>query len=149
MRLSQISQLSRHRFSAGRDSRDLAGWLDKFDPVAVVRGAWRGFAVLLIGGLLAPAAARYLPVVGSFWLVLTAVAAFVVAAWKPGMSADFRWFGLVSAVGAYLLILPLVLLQPAGRSPVQIVSTVAVAALVGALTGFVRGRRSGAGESDE
>jgi hypothetical protein len=117
-------------------------WLDKFDPVAAVRGAWRGFAVLLIGGLLAPVAAQHIPVVGSFWLVLTAVAAFVVAAWAPGTSADFRVCGVVSAVGAYLLVLPPVLLQSAGRSLVQIVSTLAVAALVGAVTGFARTRWS-------
>ncbi|MET8249144.1 hypothetical protein ABZV31_35125 [Streptomyces sp. NPDC005202] len=127
----------------------MISWFDKFDPVAAVRGAWRGFVVLLIGGLFAPAAVGFVPVVGPFWLVLTAVAAFVVAAWEQGASADFRWYGLISAVCAYLLILPLVLLQPDGHSPVQIVSTLAVAVLVSACTGFARGRLSRSGGSDE
>ncbi|WP_052344587.1 hypothetical protein [Thermocrispum municipale] len=146
MRLSQVSLSAS---ASGRSSRGPVGWLGKFDPAGAVRGAWRGFVVLLLGGLAAPVAAVYLPVLGSVWLAVTAIAAFVVAAWKPGSSADPRWFGMVSAVGAYLLILPLVLLQPAGRSLVQIGCTLAVAVLAGALTGFVRRRSSRTGGADE
>lgn len=122
---------------------DRTAWLESIDPAATVRGASRGFTVLLLGGLVQPVTAM-LPVVGLVWLPLTAMVAFVVAAWKPGGSASFPLYGAVSGLGAYLLMLPLVLLQPAGRSPVQIGCTVAVAVLVGAGTGWWRGRRVGA-----
>lgn len=118
-----------------------ASWLESIDPVATVRGASRGFTVLLLGGLVQPIATAYLPVIGVVWLPLTALAAFVVAAWRPGNSAIPWRYGALAAIGAYLLIVPLVLLQPAGRSPVQLGATAAVAFAVGATAGWLRGRR--------
>lgn len=47
---------------------------------AVIRGAFRGFGVLLVGGLLHPAVAQTVEPLGYAWLLVVAVVAFAVAA---------------------------------------------------------------------
>jgi hypothetical protein len=56
----------------------------RFDLALAAAGASRGFTILILGGLSFPLAASFLPVVGSVWLTLTAVIAFIVAAWNAG-----------------------------------------------------------------
>lgn len=109
---------------------------------AVVRGASRGFGVLLIGGLLQPVATM-VPFLGYAWLVVVAVAAFVVAgvtATPAGTSLDGWRQAPVAAVGGYGLIVPLVVLG-AGQLPIaQALLTTTTAVTVGAAVGLVRTR---------
>jgi branched-subunit amino acid ABC-type transport system permease component len=74
-------------------------------------------------------------------LVGSAVLAFVVAAVKQGRTTNGAVHGVLAAVGAYLLVLPLVLMASAGRDVAQISMTAAAAVLVGALAGWVESRR--------
>lgn len=108
---------------------------------AVLRGAFRGFGVLLVGGLLEPVPARFLGVVAVGWLPLVAVVAFAVAgfaATPPGTPPGSWRQAPVAAVLSYALILPLVHIG-AGRIPlVQLGLTTATAVLVGVLVGLVR-----------
>jgi hypothetical protein len=120
---------------------DLMRWADGVDAPRVVRGASAGFTVLVLGGLSAPLAANFVPVVGVAWLPLTSIVAFVVAASRIGTATRPWAHGAVAALSAYLLILPLVLMSPAGRVPAQIALTAAAAVVVGALTGLLRGIR--------
>lgn len=128
------------RSSGGRIPHPMA-WADHIDASKVVRDASTGFTILVIGGLSAPMAAVLVPVVGRHWLPAVAVVAFVVAS-RRGGSASLPWLhGLVAAVSAYLLVLPLVLLG-GGASLRQVLFTVATAVVVGAATGFLSGRRA-------
>lgn len=108
---------------------------------AVLRGAFRGFGVLLVGGLVEPVPARFLGVVAVGWLPLVAVVAFAVAgivATPPGTPAGSWRQAPVAAVVSYALILPLVQIG-AGRIPiVQLGLTTTTAVLVGVLVGLVR-----------
>jgi uncharacterized membrane protein YebE (DUF533 family) len=106
------------------------------DMVAVVRGMGRGFLVLVGGGLVAPALAMSSShMLGSVLLASSAALAFVVAAVKQGRTVNGVLHGMIAAIGAYLLMLPLVVLAPAGRDANQISMTLAAAAAVGALAG--------------
>ncbi len=109
---------------------------------AVVRGASRGFGVLLVGGLLQPLAGQ-VAALAYVWLVAVAIAAFVVAgvaAPPAGTPLDGWRQAPVAAVGGYLLIVPLVVLG-AGEIPVlQAVLTTATAVVVGAVVGLARTR---------
>lgn len=113
--------------------------LERVDPAIAARGAWRGFAILLLGGLSLPLAAAVVPPLGSVWLTVTAVLAFTVAAWNAGAATVPALQGAVNALAGYLLILPLVFMstQP---SALQIAATTIVAAVTGSVTGLVRGR---------
>lgn len=106
-------------------------------PVAI-RGGSAGFSVLLIGGLLTPMVAMISPAVGSAWLVLTAVVAFIVAARRTGTAARPAVHGVIAAVFAYVLVLPLLLPFAAGRNLPQILLTFATAIIVGAATGWLQ-----------
>lgn len=119
--------------------RDLMWWADDVDPHLVVRGASRGFSVFLLGGLALPVVVALVPDVGRVWLPLVALLAFVVSALRVG-SARKPWLhGLVSALSAYLLILPLVLLGGAA-DPWQIGLTVVAGVVTGSATGGARGK---------
>jgi hypothetical protein len=113
---------------------------------AVVRGAFRGFGVLLVGGLFEPVPDRLLGVAAVAWLPLVAVAAFAVAgltAMPAGTPAAAWRNAPVAAVLSYGLILPLVQMG-AGRIPVvQLVTTTVTALLVGAVVGLVRALQTG------
>jgi hypothetical protein len=97
--------------------------------------------VLLLGGLCVPLVVAAVPVLGGVALTLVAVVAFVVAGYGVGHLRQPVRHGVFAALGAYALVLPLVLFSPAGRDPVQIGLTVTTAVAVGAVTGFVAGRR--------
>lgn len=103
----------------------------KADGVAAVRGASAGFTVLLLGGVLDPLAAMVVPPFAFLWLPLVAVAGFVTAGARRGVSSSPWLQGATAAVGSYLLILPLVLIAPSGRNPLQITMTLAAAILLG------------------
>lgn len=119
---------------------DLLRWADDVDAPLVVRGASSGFTVLLLGGLAMPLAVAFVPVVGRGWLPFVALLAFVASALRVG-SARRPWLhGLVSAMSAYLLVLPLVSLGGAA-DPGQIGLTSVAAVVMGSATGFVSGRR--------
>jgi hypothetical protein len=79
-------------------------------------------------------------VVGSVWLTLTAVIAFIVAAWNAGLAEAPARQGALNAICAYLLVLPLVLIVTSHPSVVQISATAAVALAVGAAAGWARTR---------
>lgn len=117
-----------------------ASGLDAVDMPAVVRGCGRGFLVLVGGGLIAPVLAQSSPLLGAVLLAGAAVVAFGVAAVPQGSTTNGPLHGVLAAIGAYLLVLPLVLLAPAGRDVVQILLTAAAAVAVGAATGWVRQR---------
>lgn len=113
----------------------------RVDAPAAVRGGSAGFTILVLGGLSAPIAAAVAPSLGAVWLTATAIVAFAVAAWRggrAGIPVSPGAQGAVSAVCAYLLVVPLVLLDPASRDPLQLAATSAVAVGVGAITGIVR-----------
>jgi hypothetical protein len=115
---------------------------DALGYAAVIRGASRGFGVLLIGGLLQPVAAQ-VEALAYVWLVAVAVAAFVVAgvtATPAGTPLDAWRQAPIAAVGGYGLIVPLVIVG-AGELPVlQAVLTTTTAVLVGAVVGLARTR---------
>lgn len=117
-------------------------------PALVVAGASRGFTVLLIGGAVQPWVGVLVPTVGYFWLALVAVAAFAWAA-RPRLvrgaaPSDLRGdrvvVGVAAALGAYALVLPLVLMAAGDVPWVQVGCTAATAVVVGATVGAA-GRR--------
>ncbi|GAB3354778.1 MULTISPECIES: hypothetical protein [Amycolatopsis] len=118
-------------------------WVDRIDAPVAVRGASTGFSVLLIGGLAQPLAVTWVPLLGYAWLPLIAVVAFFVASRRIGKASLPAAHGAVAALCSYLLALPMSLLVPAGRDPLQIGLTAATAVVVGAAVGFFRGRMSG------
>lgn len=107
----------------------------------VVRGASRGFTVLLLGGAVQPWVAAASPAVGYWWLAVVAVSAFMFAARSalPPTAARGAWTnGPVAALASYLLVLPLVL-SAAGAFPVQqMLFTAVTAVLVGSAVARVR-----------
>lgn len=108
---------------------------------AVIRGAFRGFGVLLVGGLVHPAVAQLLEPLGYAWLLLVALLAFgvaAVAATPRGTPVTAWRQAPVAAVGSYFLILPLVR-AGAGELPlVQLGLTTVTAVLVGVAVGLAR-----------
>lgn len=108
---------------------------------AIMRGAFRGFGVLLVGGLVEPAADRLLGAAAPGWLPLVSVVAFAAAAIRatpPGTPPDSWRQAPLAAIASYVLILPLVQ-AGAGTIPlVQLGLTTVTAVLVGAFTGLVR-----------
>ena len=112
-------------------------WLDEIDAVAAVRGSSAGFTVLVLGGLIAPALAARVPGIGSLALVLTAIAGFTTAAARQGSSSRPIVQGVIAAVGAYALVLPLVGMVSRHWDVAQIAVTLGVAIVVGAIVGPV------------
>lgn len=113
------------------------------DTVAAVKGASRGFTVLLVGGVVQPWVGHLLPPLGYVWLAMVAVAAFVVAAhpWRGPSSTPAT--AVVAALGSYLLVLPLVL-SGAGGVPAEQLAGTAGTAVVVALATWAATRRRGA-----
>lgn len=117
------------------------------DTKACGRGIWRGFAILVIGALLQPVAAAVAPVVGASFLLVTAVVAFGFAGFRTGDTHRPIFQGAVTAVGSYVLVLPLSFLTAVSVGPQQVLATAAVAVATGGLAGFaghvvrVRGKR--------
>ncbi|HJQ47061.1 MAG TPA: hypothetical protein VJ870_12190 [Amycolatopsis sp.] len=122
-------------------ARPRATLWDELDGAALVRGCSSGFTVLVLGGLVAPAAAR-LPVFGPYWLVVVAVVAFAVAGMRTGHAVRQATQGMCAAVGAYVLVLPLVLAGGASSTSAwQVAATLATAVVVGGAGGAISGLR--------
>lgn len=111
------------------------------DWPAAVRGASAGFSVLVVGGLLAQLAALRWPTVGTVLLTLAPVLAALIAARRSRAAGHPALHGAVAAVGAYALVLPLILQTHAVRDVRQVLLAVATMIAVGALTGWIMGRR--------
>jgi hypothetical protein len=103
---------------------------DAVDAGAAVRAASMGFTILLVGGLAAPALAR-IPAVGPFALTAVAVIAFAVAGLRIGATKAPLLQGVCAAVGAYLLVLPVVLMTTRHLDPLWTPATVALAVIIG------------------
>lgn len=105
----------------------------------VVRGASRGFTVLLLGGMVQPLVALAVPPLGYVWLALVAVVAF---AWSARIATAAPGSTLVDAVsaamGAYLLVAPVVVMLTGQLLPQQILGTSFTALVVAAATYFLR-----------
>jgi hypothetical protein len=111
------------------------------DLVALIKGAAAGFAVLVLGGLAAaPLAAVMSPVV---WAIVVNAAAFALAGAWIGDATVPPLHGVVAALAAYLLVLPLIVALGVPIAWWQIPVAAVVAAATGALAGFVAGRRRG------
>lgn len=107
----------------------------------VIHGMFRGFGVLLIGGLVHPLVAHVADPLGYIWLLLVAVTAFVAAAVKatPPDTPPGAWRQApMAAVGGYLLILPLVRVSAGELPPLQLLLTTVTAVLVGVGVGVAR-----------
>ncbi|WP_051485454.1 hypothetical protein [Nocardioides sp. J54] len=108
---------------------------------AVIRGAFRGFGVLLVGGLVHPVVAQVVEPLGYAWLPLVAVLAFgvaAVAATPAGTPVSAWRQAPVAAVGSYVLILPLVRAGSGELPLVQLLLTTLTAVLVGVAIGLAR-----------
>jgi hypothetical protein len=106
----------------------------------LVRGASIGFSILLIGGLAAPLAS-HLPValIAHYWFTTTAVIAFLAAGLRAGGRGSR---GIMAALGAYLLILPLVMTAQGWGDYQQMLETAATAVVIGGGASFIAGRLS-------
>lgn len=114
----------------------------------IVRGASRGFTVLLVGGIVQPWIGVLMPALGYVWLALVAVVAFGWAAWPRSgggvdaspVRADRVVVGVASALFSYALVVPLVL-SAAGRVPWdQVGFTTVTACVIGAAVGALAPR---------
>lgn len=113
---------------------------DGLDAAAVVRGASRGFTVLVLGGLLTPVVAAVVPALTQSWILLVAVGAFALAGAKARATERPWLHGAAAAVGSLTLLIPLWLLARGDSSPIQMLLTLVLALVVGGLSGAVPGR---------
>jgi len=123
-------------------SRRVTPTTGRVDVPNAVRGASTGFSILLIGGLVAPLATLVSAPAGAVWLAGVAVVAFAVAARRSRLAEAPALHGAVAALGAYALVLPLLLPFPQGRDAGQILLTIATAVVVGAASGTLMARRA-------
>lgn len=114
--------------------------LEAIDGRECVRGASAGFTVLVIGGLAQFPVANIWPGVGAAWLPFVSAVAYFVAGRRIGCATRPSLHGMVSAVGAWGLVLPLRLLGGGLMFAAQIVMDLAIAAALGALAGAVVAR---------
>ncbi|MDT7679951.1 MAG: hypothetical protein QOG57_261, partial [Pseudonocardiales bacterium] len=121
-------------------SRDWGAWMDRVDWVLVVRGASTGFTVLVISGLVNPIVSNINPLAGLIFLVVGAVAASVVAAWRTRTADSPVLSGAVAALISYTLVVPLIYLSERHLDYRVIVLFAAVALLVGTVSGFLLSR---------
>lgn len=137
---SPVSQPPDH---AGRETGD-----PHIDFAAAVRGASRGFTVLVLGGVLSPLVAGLSPnpALSQAWVLMAAAAGFAVAGSQPASTRSPWLHGAACAAGSFFLLLPLWLLFPSAAGPGQIVLTLALALTVGSSAGatahLIRTRRT-------
>ena len=120
--------------------RDWGAWMDRIDWVLVVRGASTGFTVLVISGLINPIVSNVNQVAGLIELVLGALGASVVAAWRARTADSPVLSGAVAALISYTLVVPLIYLSEHRLDYRVILLFAAVALLVGAASGFALSR---------
>lgn len=115
------------------------------DWVFVVRGASRGFTVLLLGGAVQPWIGVLFAPLGYVWLVLVAVLAFALAARPQRDRSGTVRDCMTAAVASYLLVLPLVV-AAAGTLPIEQAFFTALTAIVvgGFMGAFHRSRLAAA-----
>lgn len=112
------------------------------DLSAAASSASTGFSILLLGSLAAPAVSALLPSLGPAWNVLVATAAFSVAGFRIGNARAPALHGALAALASYLLMAPLVVFTAVEQvRPGPVGMTVAGAVTVGAVTGYVSGRK--------
>lgn len=141
MASTSSNQTRSTRYPRGKGARPAPAVASRIDTPHAVRGASAGFSVLLIGGLLAPMVGMAAPVLGSVWLTLAAIVAFIVSARRIGRATMPELQGALAALLSYVLVLPLILPFQAGRNLPQILLTLATAISVGACTGWIQSRR--------
>jgi hypothetical protein len=122
-------------------------YLERIDWPVAVRGAGNGFGILVIAGLLTVALATG----GMTWapavLWVGWPLGFILAAWKSGAAPSPPLTGAVAAFFAYTLTIPLIYMSRQGFNVPVIISTLAAGTAIGAITGWVMGRRAGAGSA--
>lgn len=106
----------------------------------VVKGASRGFTVLLVGGAVQPLVGATFPPAGYVWLALTAAIAFAWSASVATRAGAPIVHGVLAALGAYLLVLPVVAMG-GGLQPMQISFTTLLAVVVSFVAGSVQHAR--------
>lgn len=116
------------------------------DLSALVRAAAIAFTVLVVGGVATPLVAALVPTPTAIlsWVVLVSIGGFVLAGSRIGDAGRPMLHGAAAALGAYLLVLPLIAFTSA--APLvwwQVLLTALAAVLVGGLAGLVAGRRRG------
>lgn len=99
------------------------------------RGMFWGLLVLLVGELLAMALVAVSPAVAGAALALVGAAGPAVAGLVAGRSGPPATQGALAAVGAYLLTLPVKLLDGTGVGPGELTVGPMFAAVVGVLAG--------------
>lgn len=113
---------------------------DGSGTAAVVRGASRGFTVLVVGGLLTPVVAAVVPALTQWWILLVAAVAFALAGAMVRTTERPALHGAVAATGSLTLLVPLWLLARGDSSPIQMLLTLLMALVVGSLSGAFFGR---------
>lgn len=121
--------------------RSPAGVKYGIDLVALIKGAAAGFAVLVLGGLVALPLAAVIPTL--VWGIVVYAVAFALAGSWIGDATAPPVHGAVAALAAYLLVLPLILALGVPIAWWQVPVTAVIAAAVGAVAGFVSGRLRG------
>jgi len=114
--------------------------MDRVDWVLVVRGASTGFTVLVLSGLANPVVANINQVAGLVELVVGALAASVVAAWRTREADSPVLSGAVAALISYTLVVPLIYLTERKLDFQWVLMFAGVALIVGAAAGFVLSR---------
>lgn len=117
----------------------------RVDVGAVARAVSTGFLMLVFGGLIQPIVSTYVPLLGMFWLILVAVAAFATAGARVGLACpNPPLHGAGAAVLSYLLVVPLMFLQGT-FDPLYCVYSFVAAAVVGAAAGRIAARSKATG----
>jgi hypothetical protein len=126
---------------------DVAGGIDL---IALVKAVAIGFVVLVLGGLVAgqviarlPLSSGALTVTYNMWVVAVTLGAFAWAGSRIGEATRPAVHGGVTALGAYVLVVPLVLLGGSNPPVTAVLLMALVALVVGGLSGLVAGRRRG------
>jgi hypothetical protein len=114
--------------------------MDEIDWVVAVRGASTGFTVLVISGVLVQVVARYGPVAGLVWLVVGALAAAAVSAWRVGPADSPLLTGAAAAFFSYSLSVPLIYLIERHIVWRDVAAFAGISVVAGGLTGLLRGR---------
>lgn len=109
--------------------------------MAAVRATSAGFSVLLIGMLLAAMLGTLLVGSALYWELLACAAGGAVAGTRVGSARLAHLQGAIGASSAYVLVLPLLLWFPEGRDFERNLYYGLVMAAVGAIAGFLAGRR--------
>lgn len=121
-------------------ARDRGAPPQQADVGEIARAVSTGFTILILGGLIQPVVTRFVPFIGMIWLILVAVVAFGYTGFRAGRAGpNPPLFGGGAAVGAYVLVLP-VLFLVGTFDPIYAASSLAAGAIIGALAGFIGAR---------